>query len=232
MPHEKPVNPETLSKKERLDIIRRLPALVRRLHSRNVVHGDIKPSNMLIRPDGDICLCDFANASHTSEKAPATPELSVHYVSAKRFRDYSASATKEQDIYAMGISIWELYVGHVPFCDINPIILPSFIKAGGRPDLSPIDDPKIRSLIIDCLDGVATPYDKPVQTPRVCIRTEMASGNCIANPPHTFHQLYRCFWCAKNNVPPPCPNLFVPPVIVKVSSSSCAKCIPPSSSAI
>ena len=69
--HENPTDNELAAHAERaLTHARELERIVRTLHERGVVYGDIDPSNIIVRPDGRLCLVDF-EFSHDSAEQPA-----------------------------------------------------------------------------------------------------------------------------------------------------------------
>ena len=62
----------------------------------------------------------------------------------------------EQDIYASGITVWELFTGETPFRDIDPdddvADLEGQIRGGLSVELNRIEDPEVRKYIADCLE--------------------------------------------------------------------------------
>ncbi|KAG8695751.1 hypothetical protein FRC08_007571 [Ceratobasidium sp. 394] len=163
-PYEKPVtvplgpyethivSPE-LSRSERLRLIDDLCSLLSRLHARGLIHGDVKPSNLLRCSAGDLRFCDFAEAS--VEGDGATPNaFTVRYASPFLLRSHHVKPlTRAEDLYSTGISIWEIYTGHIPFGDVDEETTEDIIRDGGRPDLSLVDDSAIATLVTRYLDS-------------------------------------------------------------------------------
>ena len=87
-------------------------------HSKEIVHRDIKPGNILISKRGEIKLADFGIASDASESenvtlsgmALGTPA----YMPPEQFED-SASVDNRADIYALGIMLYEMVTGTKPY---------------------------------------------------------------------------------------------------------------------
>eukprot|EP01019_Chilodonella_uncinata_P003732 GABU01004616.1.p1 GENE.GABU01004616.1~~GABU01004616.1.p1 ORF type:complete len:168 (+),score=16.09 GABU01004616.1:286-789(+) len=78
------------------------------LHSKNIIHRDVKPENLLISNDGTLKLCDFGFARHVSpENAPLTD-----YVATRWYRSPELLLTdrygKPADIWAIGCIMGEL----------------------------------------------------------------------------------------------------------------------------
>ncbi|MCG8417559.1 MAG: protein kinase [Proteobacteria bacterium] len=99
------------------DIMCQVAEALRYIHSKAIVHGDIKSENILLTSTPDrhrvVKLLDFGlarvNIAHNSSMVDGTPE----YLSPERIRGQAASKTS--DIYALGILFWELLLGDVPF---------------------------------------------------------------------------------------------------------------------
>lgn len=85
-------------------------------HQHHIIHRDLKPQNILLDEVGNIKIADFGIAvalSETSLTQTNTMLGSVHYLSPEQAR--GSMATRQSDIYALGIILYELLVGRVPF---------------------------------------------------------------------------------------------------------------------
>lgn len=85
-------------------------------HKNHIVHRDIKPQNILITDKNEVKITDFGIAialSDTSITQTNTLLGSVHYLSPEQAR--GSSATTKSDIYALGVVLYELITGKVPF---------------------------------------------------------------------------------------------------------------------
>lgn len=77
------------------------------VHARGIAHGDLKPSNLLLRAPGDVVLADFGAAS-LRDDAPASgdgPAGTPQYLSPERLR--GARPSPASDLYAVGAVLWE-----------------------------------------------------------------------------------------------------------------------------
>lgn len=83
-------------------------------HNSGIVHRDVKPQNIIISTDGKVKVTDFGIARAASSNTISTTVMgSVHYTSPEQARGgYSDS---KSDIYSLGISLYEMLTGHVPF---------------------------------------------------------------------------------------------------------------------
>lgn len=85
-------------------------------HKNRIIHRDIKPQNILITERNEVKITDFGIAialSDTSITQTNTLLGSVHYLSPEQAR--GSSATTKSDIYALGVVLYELITGSVPF---------------------------------------------------------------------------------------------------------------------
>jgi serine/threonine protein kinase len=94
-----------------LHAIRRVAAALHYAHRRGVVHGDVKPANIVVDPaTATVKLIDFPSCADDAAAPPGTPV----YLSPERLRGMSASPASDQ--FALGVTLYQLACGHLPFC--------------------------------------------------------------------------------------------------------------------
>lgn len=101
---------------EAIQIMKQLTSAISHAHENNIVHRDIKPQNVLIDRAGNVKITDFGIAmALTATSITQTNSVlgSVHYLSPEQAR--GAMANKKSDIYSLGIVMFELLTGRLPF---------------------------------------------------------------------------------------------------------------------
>ncbi|KAJ7160079.1 kinase-like domain-containing protein [Mycena filopes] len=230
MPIETPVDADNIAtKEERVRIIHRLRELVAELHKKHIVHGDVKPQNLLLCADGLVRFCDFDCASIEGDGF-VSPIYTYPYCSTVRARnaDSEVPMTRAEDMYAMALSMWHLYTGKLPFTsDEEPEADMDCTFAGFLPDMSAIDDPAIAALIQECLAAGPERADTVDSGQSIyCIITWFVFGRCKAEPVHRYSRLVhsrRCLRMRRDEGPCECP--FVDPKVFVVDLEPvCTRC--------
>ncbi|MFC2694812.1 MAG: Stk1 family PASTA domain-containing Ser/Thr kinase [Lactobacillus sp.] len=105
-----------LSLKRVIAIMDQILSAVFLAHKHNVIHRDLKPQNILLDQKGNAKIADFGIAlamSETELTRTNTALGSVHYMSPEQTR--GGVVTKQSDIYSLGIILYEMITGEVPF---------------------------------------------------------------------------------------------------------------------
>jgi serine/threonine protein kinase len=85
-------------------------------HRRKVVHRDVKPSNIMVAKNGRVVLTDFGLAMDIEQGSLGEVFGSANYVAPEQAR-YSADAVPQSDLYSLGVVLYEMLTGRVPFED-------------------------------------------------------------------------------------------------------------------
>ncbi len=103
-----------LEPKEAVSIAIQVAQGIQTAHSHHIIHRDIKPQNIIISKEGKVKVTDFGIARASSAQTINSNAMgSVHYISPEQARgNYS---DERSDIYSLGISLYEMITGQVPF---------------------------------------------------------------------------------------------------------------------
>ncbi len=113
---------EKLSWKWALNISIQIASALEVAHKNGIVHRDIKPHNIIITEDGVAKVMDFGIAkavSNSTMTAFGTTIGSVHYFSPEQAK--GSSTDDRSDIYSLGVVMYEMLTGKVPFDADTPV---------------------------------------------------------------------------------------------------------------
>ena len=113
---------QPLNWKETLHFIEQILIALEHAHSKGVVHRDIKPQNIMMLPDGTLKMMDFGIARFSRAEYQTVSDKaigSVHYISPEQARGDVTDATA--DIYSVGIMLYEMLSGKLPFESDNAV---------------------------------------------------------------------------------------------------------------
>src|SRR5438034_4437906 len=119
---------------EAVDVAIQVASALAAAHENGIVHRDINPGNMMLRPDGYVKVLDFGIAKLAEQEAPATMPKdealllvetnlgsilgTVPYMSPEQA--CGAPVDKRTDIWSLGVVLYEMVTGHAPFTGDTP----------------------------------------------------------------------------------------------------------------
>lgn len=113
---------ERLPARDVLHIARSVASALDYAHSHGVIHRDVKPANILIAEDGRVVLTDFGLAMDVNLGTLGEVFGSPRYIAPEQARN-SAEAVPASDLYALGVVLYQLLTGELPFDDPSPATL-------------------------------------------------------------------------------------------------------------
>jgi len=107
-------------------------------HKLNVIHRDVKPSNMMLSPGGAMKLMDFGIARPNNDVGmtlTGTTLGSLNYMSPEQVRGSEVDA--RSDVYSFGVSLYEMVTGQLPFQgNSNYSVMSAHIQQAPRPPIT------------------------------------------------------------------------------------------------
>jgi serine/threonine protein kinase len=92
-------------------------------HRRGILHRDVKPGNILVQPDGSLCLADFGLSKVVGEASLSVSEVgsfvgTLHYASPEQAR--GQQLTPASDLYSLAVTLYECVTGRMPIDGDTP----------------------------------------------------------------------------------------------------------------
>jgi CheY-like chemotaxis protein/predicted Ser/Thr protein kinase len=133
-------------------LILQLIEVVAHAHKNRVMHRDIKPNNIVIQPNGALKLLDFGAAKMLGEK-----EISATMVGSRPFmapEQIMGQSERRSDIWAIGVLMYLLYTGELPFySEVEKLLIDQILEQEPRPprEENPELPPALEAIILKCL---------------------------------------------------------------------------------
>ncbi len=113
-----------MSEAEAIRIIAQVAQGLHRAHKQNIIHRDVKPDNILIRPDGVAKLADLGLVKETDTDLNLTKTGrglgTPHFMAPEQFRN-AKNADIRCDIYSLGATLYMMVTGDLPFRSNGPL---------------------------------------------------------------------------------------------------------------
>ena len=111
-----------LSAKETVELSLQIASAIGHAHGHHTIHRDIKPQNILVSDSGQVKVTDFGIAkAANSNTVTSTAIGSVHYISPEQAK--GKYCDEKSDIYSLGITMYEMVTGQVPFDHENGVTI-------------------------------------------------------------------------------------------------------------
>lgn len=122
MPLNQYVRDHHVPRRQRLELLRRICDAINYAHQRGVIHRDLKPTNILVDPDGNPKILDFGLARMTDSDGTQTTVMDVGrvmgtlpYMSPEEARGNPDGMDIRSDVYSLGVIFYELMTDQLPY---------------------------------------------------------------------------------------------------------------------
>ncbi len=195
-----------------LALTRDMASALAHAHARGIVHRDVKPENMLFAGDGALKLTDFGLAKLATSSQLTMVDTTVGTVSYLAPESIGGAGDARADVFALGVVLFELLTGQLPFRAENPMAMmyqianaepvsPSTLRAGLAPEVcalalallakTPATRPDATEAARRLAELCGTPPDgSPGSAPDALLRTQEmpVPGDTIAIPSPPRHR--------------------------------------------
>ncbi len=137
---------------EVIGILEQVAAAVDAVHAQEILHRDIRPSNVILQRDGRVKLVDFGLARQPGDKTITLMGEIVGepaYMAPEQLRN--KPATPESDLWAVGVLLYEMLAGQPPFQGANFTMVAHQVLMG-QPDPVPGASPAVQAVIDRALE--------------------------------------------------------------------------------
>jgi tRNA A-37 threonylcarbamoyl transferase component Bud32 len=171
-------------------------------HERGVVHRDVKPSNILIGPDGRPCVTDFGLAKREAGEITMTLDGQVlgtpAYMSPEQAGGESHRVDGRSDVYSLGVILYQMLTGELPFRGTKRMLLYQVLHDEPRPPRR-LNDRIPRDLETVCLKAMAKEPGRRYGSAGALaedLRRWLRGEPIVARPVGRLERGWR--WCRRN----------------------------------
>lgn len=125
------------------------------IHSQGIIHRDIKPQNVIVRPDGRVMLVDFGLVKLWNPNDPRTRTVirsmgTPEYAPPEQYDAQSGATDARSDLYSLGATLYHALTGHLPPTATMRIVNPGIFLPVRR--LNPSVSPYLEALLLRAME--------------------------------------------------------------------------------
>ncbi|MBR4675575.1 MAG: protein kinase [Victivallales bacterium] len=156
-------NSSGLSLGETIPILRQVASALDYAHAMGIMHRDIKPGNIMVKPDGTVKVLDFGLAARISNHAEAFNARSgtSMYMAPEQWQKQPQGVATDQ--YALAVTAYEMLAGHLPFDCIDTSVMLNMVlnvEPSPIPEMpKPVNDALVRGMAKSPIERFASCED-------------------------------------------------------------------------
>lgn len=190
-----------ISPVDTMQIIAQVADALHTAHQAGIVHRDVKPSNLLVRPNGSIVLIDFGVARETAVEGITGTNVvlgSAHYMAPEQAE--GQKVTPLTDVYALGAVAYSCLTGRPPYVGDNPLAVLAQLVHGKPPVLPPDVPAGVAAVVLRALDR--EPQRRFPTAAALASAARAAASQPHANPAAGYGGQTRPYSAAAGGFPP------------------------------
>jgi beta-lactam-binding protein with PASTA domain/predicted Ser/Thr protein kinase len=164
-----------------IDIVIQILKAARFAHRRGIIHRDLKPHNVIVDESGHAKVTDFGIARAGASDMTETGSImgTAQYLSPEQAQGHPVSASS--DLYAIGVVLYELLTGKVPFDGESPVTIAlKHVSEAPAPllHLNPGISPELEHVVMWALNK--NPADRPQEADQLILALEQAKSLIVS----------------------------------------------------